>query len=71
MNFGIKDISRRWRGGKDIKKAFQLSPEVDTFWDRIKQRFKFVGGIKAYVSDSHAPVIQNSKRKPLQCGVPL
>jgi hypothetical protein len=40
--------------GKDIKKAFQLSPEVDTFWDRIKQRFKFVGGIKAYVSDSHA-----------------
>lgn len=40
--------------GKDIKKAFQLSPEVDTFWDRIKQRFKFVDGIKAYVSDSHA-----------------
>jgi len=40
--------------GKDIQKAFQLSAEVDTFWSKIKQYFKFVKNIKAYVSDSHA-----------------
>jgi len=40
--------------GRDIQKSFQLSHEVSTFWKRIKERFQFVKGIKAYVSDSHA-----------------
>ncbi len=40
--------------GKNILKAFQLSPEVDTFWNKIKKYFKFEKNIKAYVSDSHA-----------------
>jgi hypothetical protein len=40
--------------GKDIQKAFQLSSELDTFWNKIKKCFKFVKNIKVYVSDSHA-----------------
>jgi len=40
--------------GEDIQKAYHISSEVDTFWNKIKKRFKFVKNTKAYVSDSHA-----------------
>lgn len=40
--------------GEDIRKAFHLSSELDTFWNKIKKCFKFVKNIKVYVSDSHA-----------------
>lgn len=40
--------------GNDIRKSFQLSSEADVFWDKIKNHFKFLKGVKAYVSDSHA-----------------
>ncbi len=40
--------------GRDIQNSFQLSPELDKFWERIRERFKFENGTKAYVSDSHA-----------------
>ncbi len=40
--------------GKNIKNYFQLSADVDQFWQKIKRVFKFKKGIKAYVSDSHA-----------------
>lgn len=39
--------------GKDIQKSFQLSSEIDGFWEKIKENFIFAKGIKAYVSDSH------------------
>jgi len=40
--------------GEDIQKAFQISPEVDVFWNKIRKCFKIAKNIKAYVSDSHA-----------------
>jgi len=40
--------------GENIQKAFRLSSEIDTFWNKIKKHFKFAENIKAYVSDSHA-----------------
>jgi len=40
--------------GKDIQELFQLSSELDTFWKKIRGRFRFEKEIKAYVSDSHA-----------------
>jgi len=40
--------------GRDIEKSFKLSPEVDTFWEKIKKRFQISKDIKVYVSDSHA-----------------
>jgi len=40
--------------GEDLQNAFWLSPELNTFWHKIKKRFKFVQDIKVYVSDSHA-----------------
>lgn len=39
--------------GNDIKELYKLSPEWKTFWKRIKESFKFVKDIKAYVTDSH------------------
>jgi len=46
---------------EDIQKAFQLSSEWSTFWNKIKKYFKFVKNIKAYVSDSHALSYQIAK----------
>jgi len=40
--------------GEDIQKAFRLSPEAGTFWNKIKKYFKFDKNSKVYVSDSHA-----------------
>ena len=40
--------------GEDIQKAFYISPELYTFWSRIKKYFKFSKNTKVYVSDSHA-----------------
>lgn len=40
--------------GENIQQHFQLSPEVDTFWSKIKQVFQFSKDTKVYVSDSHA-----------------
>lgn len=39
--------------GVDIRKYFQLSNEVETFWDKIKQIFRIDGNTKVYISDSH------------------
>jgi len=39
--------------GRDIQKWFLLSPELGTFWKKIKERFQFEKDIKVYVSDSH------------------
>ncbi|NLH01049.1 MAG: arginase [Clostridiales bacterium] len=39
--------------GEDIEKAFRLSSELDTFWNRIRKHFIFEKNVKAYVSDSH------------------
>lgn len=40
--------------GKDIRKWFQISPELDEFWQKIREHFIFAKGTKSYVSDSHA-----------------
>jgi hypothetical protein len=40
--------------GRDIQKSFRLSSEVNTFWEKVKEHFSFVNGIKAYVSDSNS-----------------
>ncbi|QBK27005.1 arginase [Ureibacillus thermophilus] len=40
--------------GKDFEKFFSLSDEVDSFWDKIKQFFKWDQNVNIYVSDSHA-----------------
>jgi hypothetical protein len=40
--------------GKNIEKFFQLSSEVNSFWDRIKKFFEFNKDVQVYVSDSHA-----------------
>lgn len=40
--------------GENIQKYFQLSPEVDIFWRKIKRVFQFSKEMKVYVSDSHA-----------------
>lgn len=40
--------------GKDIKKSFKLSKDLNTFWEQIKKHFQFTKDTKAYVSDSHA-----------------
>lgn len=40
--------------GKDFQKAFQLSKEVDHFWNKIKKVFQLNEEVKVYVSDSHA-----------------
>lgn len=40
--------------GKDIRKNYRLSPEVKTFWNKIKNTFAFSRDTKAFVSDSHA-----------------
>jgi len=40
--------------GRNIKNSFRLSPEVNTFWERINRFFRFDKGTKAYVSDSHS-----------------
>ncbi|MDI9494831.1 MAG: arginase [Bacillota bacterium] len=39
---------------EDIQKEFHLSFELDKFWNKIKECFKFSKDIKIYVSDSHA-----------------
>jgi len=40
--------------GEDFQKAFHISEELDSFWDKIKKCFKFTDDIRVYVSDSHA-----------------
>jgi len=40
--------------GRNIQNSFRLSPEVDTFWEKIKRFFHFGNGTKTYVSDSHS-----------------
>lgn len=40
--------------GVNIQDSFKLSPEVNTFWEKIKEHFIFVKDIRVYVSDSHA-----------------
>jgi len=52
--------------GEDIQKAFQLSSEFDTFWDKIRKCFKFVENIKIYVSDSHALSYQIARENNCQ-----
>ncbi|WP_449443845.1 arginase [Ureibacillus acetophenoni] len=40
--------------GLDIHQYYQLSNEIDTFWDKIKQIFRIEESTKVFVSDSHA-----------------
>ncbi len=39
--------------GKNLQKYFQLSNEIDKFWDKLKQVFQFDENLKVFVSDSH------------------
>jgi len=52
---------KRW--GRDIRKSFHLSSEVNSFWEKIKEHFKFAKDIKAYVSDSHSLSYNIAKEK--------
>jgi len=54
VNLWYKRYIQAKAQGKDIQKSFQLSSEVDTFWEKIKEHFQFGKGIKACISDSHA-----------------
>ena len=40
--------------GMDIRESFKLSPELDSFWERVRKYLIFEKDIRAYVSDSHA-----------------
>ncbi len=40
--------------GRDIRKSFHLSSEMNTFWESIKKHFQFTDEVKVHVSDSHA-----------------
>lgn len=40
--------------GKDFEKSFALSKDVDFFWNKIKQFFRWDQEVNVYVSDSHA-----------------
>lgn len=40
--------------GVNIMKSFELSSDIDNFWDRIKKTFIFDKNLKFYVSDSHS-----------------
>ncbi|HHV96296.1 MAG TPA: arginase [Clostridiaceae bacterium] len=40
--------------GEDIQNEFNVSSELDIFWNKIKRYFKFEKNMKVYVSDSHA-----------------
>lgn len=40
--------------GKDFEKSFFLSKDVDQFWNKIKQIFRWDQQVRIYVSDSHA-----------------
>ncbi|HEY8390522.1 MAG TPA: arginase, partial [Clostridia bacterium] len=51
---------------KDIQKEIQLSFDLNLFWNRIKQHFKFEKNIKFYVSDSHALSYKIAKENDCQ-----
>lgn len=40
--------------GVNLQDLYSLSPEVNTFWKRVKEYFQIGGDTKIYVSDSHA-----------------
>ncbi|MEG6616731.1 arginase [Peptococcaceae bacterium 1198_IL3148] len=40
--------------GQNLQNCYQLSSQVDDFWQRIKKVFPLTADTKAYVSDSHA-----------------
>lgn len=54
INLWYKRYIQSEAKGKNIKKDFQLSLNVDEFWEEIKKYFEFKKNIKVYVSDSHA-----------------
>lgn len=54
VNLWYKRYIQATELGKDIQKFFQLSSEVDAFWRKINEHFRFAKGLKACVSDSHA-----------------
>lgn len=50
--------------GRDILNSFQLAPEVEIFWKKIRECFQFEKDVKVYVSESHAlsyDVAKNNK----------
>jgi len=53
--------------GNDILESFQLSPQLNTFWKKIREHFELVREIKVYVSDSHA--LSYSIAKENKCGI--
>lgn len=54
IDYWYKRYFQAMSRGEDILKAFQLSPALNTFWNKIKQHFRFEKNIKSCVSDSHA-----------------
>jgi hypothetical protein len=46
----IQEMAR----GRDIQESFHISSELDMFWEKIKERFRFTEDVKVCVSDSHA-----------------
>jgi len=54
IDFWYKRYIQEKAQGQDIQRAFHLSSDLNTFWDKIKGYFKFSKGTKVYVSDSHA-----------------
>jgi len=61
IDFWYKRYLRAKARREDIQKAFRLAAELNEFWTKIKQCFKFVNNIKTYVSDSHALSYQIAK----------
>ncbi len=47
--------------GEDIQHEFQLSSQLDTFWENIRKFFVFAADIKVLASDSHALSYQMAK----------
>ncbi len=48
--------------GRDMQKWFSLSPEIDGFWQKIREHFIFATGLNAYISDSHALSYEIAKK---------
>lgn len=42
------------QAGKDICRFYKLCPEFRSFWNRIREFFRFSENVKVFVSDSHS-----------------
>ncbi|MFP3916493.1 arginase [Lysinibacillus telephonicus] len=48
--------------GKNLQKSFQLSHEIEKFWDKIKQVFQISENTEVIVSDSHTLSYEIAKK---------